>query len=233
MTPLLEIRKYLWPCCLFFSLSLYSCFSQNCGRRPEELSSPAEYVSHHHVCNMEHYPESQPTQAYPPPATLLPQNPYTQHPTNDPMYSNTSYPARAPFTFPTEQSVWHATSVIALHWGNTIAPQLLSENKATLKGYASFPTLLPSYPVSFIKAPCHDESVSNLWTWNPVYCALIACSTEAICCTTSTCAVRVEITASLSSRPHGSLPSTPHMCPLDLFVLTASHLWVCFLLPSV
>ncbi|XP_071767239.1 nectin 1b isoform X1 [Centroberyx gerrardi] len=79
----------------------------NCGRRPEELLNPAEYVSYHRVCNVEQFPESQPAQAYPP-VTFLPQNPYTRRPSNEPMYSNTSYPApgpRAPFTFPKEQSV--------------------------------------------------------------------------------------------------------------------------------
>ncbi|XP_070685941.1 nectin 1b isoform X1 [Pempheris klunzingeri] len=76
------------------------------GRRPEELN-PAEYMSYQRVCNMEPFPESQPAPAYPP-VTFLPQHPYAQHPPNEPMYSNTSFPApgpRAPFTFPKEQSV--------------------------------------------------------------------------------------------------------------------------------
>ncbi|XP_070825755.1 nectin 1b isoform X1 [Chaetodon trifascialis] len=77
------------------------------GRRPEELLNPAEYMSYQRVCNMEHFPESQPAPAYPP-VTFLPQHPYQQHPPSEPMYSNTSFPApgpRAPFTFPKEQSV--------------------------------------------------------------------------------------------------------------------------------
>ncbi|XP_044057404.1 nectin cell adhesion molecule 1b isoform X1 [Siniperca chuatsi] len=77
------------------------------GRRPEELLNPAEYMSYQRVCNMEHFPESQSAPTYPP-VTFLPQHPYTQHPPNEPMYSNTSFPApgpRAPFTFPKEQSV--------------------------------------------------------------------------------------------------------------------------------
>ncbi|KAM6973762.1 uncharacterized protein FYW47_003829 isoform 1-T1 [Aplochiton taeniatus] len=86
----------------------------NYGRRPEELSTPAEYVSYHRV--MDHCPELPPAQAYPPPVTLLPQNPYAQYPPSNPAY--TSYPAaapapapaaptcaHAPFTFPKEQSV--------------------------------------------------------------------------------------------------------------------------------
>ncbi|KAM9359365.1 nectin 1b isoform 1-T1 [Symphorus nematophorus] len=78
------------------------------GRHPEELLNPAEYMSYQRVCNMEHFPESQPAPAYPPPVTFLPQHPYQQQPPNEPMYSNTSFPApgpRAPFTFPKEQSV--------------------------------------------------------------------------------------------------------------------------------
>ncbi|XP_049920826.1 nectin cell adhesion molecule 1b isoform X1 [Epinephelus moara] len=77
------------------------------GRRPEELLNPAEYMGYQRVCNMEHFPESQPAPAYPP-VTFLPQHPYTQQPPNEPTYSNTSFPApgpRAPFTFPKEQSV--------------------------------------------------------------------------------------------------------------------------------
>ncbi|XP_076590386.1 nectin 1b isoform X6 [Chaetodon auriga] len=77
------------------------------GRRPEELLNPAEYMSYQRVCNMEHFPESQPAPAYPP-VTFLPQHPYQQHPPSEPMYSNTSFPApgpRAPFPFPKEQSV--------------------------------------------------------------------------------------------------------------------------------
>ncbi|XP_051813643.1 nectin cell adhesion molecule 1b isoform X1 [Acanthochromis polyacanthus] len=84
------------------------------GRHPEELLNPAEYMSYQRVCNMEPFPESQPTQAYPP-VTFLPQHPYPQHPPGsggggggEPMYSNTSFPAhgpRAPYTFPKEQSV--------------------------------------------------------------------------------------------------------------------------------
>ncbi|XP_056230272.1 uncharacterized protein LOC130167803 [Seriola aureovittata] len=77
------------------------------GRRPEELLNPAEYMSYQRICNMEHFPESQPAPAYPP-VTFLPQHPYAQQPSNEPMYSNTSFSApgpRAPFTFPKEQSV--------------------------------------------------------------------------------------------------------------------------------
>ncbi|KAM7398980.1 hypothetical protein PAMP_018277 [Pampus punctatissimus] len=77
------------------------------GRHPEELLNPAEYMSYQRICNVEHFPESQPAQAYPP-VTFLPQHSYPQHPSNEPMYSNTSFSApgpRAPFTFPKEQSV--------------------------------------------------------------------------------------------------------------------------------
>nr|XP_020470371.1 nectin-1 isoform X2 [Monopterus albus] len=77
------------------------------GRRPEELLNPAEYVSYQHISNMEHFPESRPALAYPPVA-FLPQHPYTQQPSNEPMYSNTNVSAsgpQAPFTFPKEQSV--------------------------------------------------------------------------------------------------------------------------------
>ncbi|XP_036816952.1 nectin-1-like isoform X1 [Oncorhynchus mykiss] len=81
----------------------------NCGRH--ELSNPAEHVSYHRVYNKEHCLESQPTQAYPPPVTFLPQNPYTHPPSNNPLYP-ASYPAQgqgqgeAPRPlFPKEQSV--------------------------------------------------------------------------------------------------------------------------------
>ncbi|XP_037533564.1 nectin cell adhesion molecule 1b isoform X2 [Nematolebias whitei] len=77
------------------------------GRHPEELLNPAEYMSYQRTCNVEPIPESQPTPPYPP-VTFLPQHPYAQHPSNEPMYSNTSFPAhgpRAPFSFPKEQSV--------------------------------------------------------------------------------------------------------------------------------
>ncbi|KAA8594098.1 hypothetical protein FQN60_004932 [Etheostoma spectabile] len=76
------------------------------GRLPEELLNPAEYMGYQRVCNMEHFPESQPAPAYPP-VTFLPQHAYTQQAPNEPTYSNTSFPAtdpRAPFTFPKEQS---------------------------------------------------------------------------------------------------------------------------------
>ncbi|KAM9853241.1 nectin 1b isoform 1-T1 [Aulostomus maculatus] len=77
------------------------------GRHPEELLNPAEYMSYQQ--NMEHVPEPQPqpAQAFPP-VTFLPQHPYMQPPSNEPMYSNTSFSApapQAPFTFPKEQSV--------------------------------------------------------------------------------------------------------------------------------
>ncbi|XP_023207604.1 nectin-1 isoform X1 [Xiphophorus maculatus] len=77
------------------------------GKQPEELLNPAEYMSYQRACNVEQVPESESAPAYPP-VTFLPQHPYTQHPTNEPMYSNTSFPAHAPragFTFPKEQSV--------------------------------------------------------------------------------------------------------------------------------
>ncbi|XP_070399315.1 nectin 1b isoform X1 [Nothobranchius furzeri] len=77
------------------------------GKHPEELLNPAEYMSYQRACNVEHVPESQPAPAYPP-VTFLPQHPYSQHPSNEPMYSNTSFPTQAPratFTFPKEQSV--------------------------------------------------------------------------------------------------------------------------------
>ncbi|MED6242013.1 hypothetical protein ATANTOWER_031896 [Ataeniobius toweri] len=77
------------------------------GKQPEELLNPAEYISYQQACNMEQVPESQSAPAYPP-VTFLPQHPYTQRPTNEPMYSNTSFPThtpRAAFSFPKEQSV--------------------------------------------------------------------------------------------------------------------------------
>ncbi|KAM4566988.1 uncharacterized protein PAE49_010444 [Odontesthes bonariensis] len=77
------------------------------GRNPEELLNPAEYMSYQRACNVELSPDTQPTPAYPP-VTFLPQNPYTQHPSNEPLYSNTTFQShgpRAPFTFPKEQSV--------------------------------------------------------------------------------------------------------------------------------
>ncbi|KAF1394409.1 hypothetical protein PFLUV_G00026910 [Perca fluviatilis] len=89
---------------------MLSCWARDVldsGRLPEELLNPAEYMSYQRVCNMEHFPESQPAPAYPP-VTFLPQHAYTQQPPNEPTYSNTSFPApdpRALFTFPKEQSV--------------------------------------------------------------------------------------------------------------------------------
>ncbi|XP_058489284.1 nectin cell adhesion molecule 1b isoform X1 [Solea solea] len=80
---------------------------QDSGRRPEELLNPAEYVNYERVCNMEHLPDSKPATTYPP-VTFLPQHPYTQPPSMEPVYSNTSYAApgpRAPPMFPKEQSV--------------------------------------------------------------------------------------------------------------------------------
>ncbi|XP_038138746.1 nectin cell adhesion molecule 1b isoform X1 [Cyprinodon tularosa] len=77
------------------------------GKQPEELLNPAEYMGYQRVCNIEQLPESQSAPACPP-VTFLPQHPYTQHPTNEPMYSNTSFPTNAPraaFSFPKEQSV--------------------------------------------------------------------------------------------------------------------------------
>lgn len=83
------------------------CSWQDSGRRPEELN-PAEIMSYQQACNTEPFPEPQPAPAAYPPVTFLPQNPYQQHPTNEPTYSNTGFPApgpRAPFSFPKEQSV--------------------------------------------------------------------------------------------------------------------------------
>ncbi|XP_037395782.1 36.4 kDa proline-rich protein-like [Pygocentrus nattereri] len=80
----------------------------NSGNRFEELPNPADYVNYHHPGSQEHCIEIQPPSAYPP-VTFLPQNPYTQHPTNTPMYTfqpNAAPPApRPPYTFPKEQSV--------------------------------------------------------------------------------------------------------------------------------
>ncbi|KAL7870460.1 hypothetical protein SRHO_G00079570 [Serrasalmus rhombeus] len=82
--------------------------TMNSGNRFEELPNPADYVNYHHPGSQEHCIEIQPPSAYPP-VTFLPQNPYTQHPTNTPMYTfqpNAAPPApRPPYTFPKEQSV--------------------------------------------------------------------------------------------------------------------------------
>ncbi|XP_034024379.1 LOW QUALITY PROTEIN: nectin cell adhesion molecule 1b [Thalassophryne amazonica] len=77
------------------------------GRSAEELLNPAEYMNYQGVCNMEHFPKSQPAPTHPH-VTFLPQHPYTQHSSEEPMYSNTSYATpgpRAGFSFPKEQSV--------------------------------------------------------------------------------------------------------------------------------
>ncbi|XP_008307201.1 uncharacterized protein LOC103377971 [Cynoglossus semilaevis] len=79
----------------------------DCGRHQEELLNPAEYVSYQPTCNMEHCPESHPATVHPP-VTFLPQHPYAQQPSNEPMYSNTSFSnagPQAPLKFPKEQSV--------------------------------------------------------------------------------------------------------------------------------
>ncbi|XP_061538713.1 nectin cell adhesion molecule 1b isoform X1 [Phycodurus eques] len=76
------------------------------GNHPDEPLNPTEYMSHQR--DVEHPPECQPA-APPthPPVTFLPQHPYAQPPSNEPMYSNTGFSAptapRAPF--PKEQSV--------------------------------------------------------------------------------------------------------------------------------
>nr|XP_055029626.1 nectin cell adhesion molecule 1b isoform X1 [Misgurnus anguillicaudatus] len=74
----------------------------------EELPAPADHVSCHHTGNQEKIVEPPPPSAYPP-VTLLPHNPYTQHPTNTPMYTfqpNSAPSApRPPFNYPKEQSV--------------------------------------------------------------------------------------------------------------------------------
>uniref|UniRef100_A0A8C2HK67 Ig-like domain-containing protein n=1 Tax=Cyprinus carpio TaxID=7962 RepID=A0A8C2HK67_CYPCA len=79
---------------------------QNSGN--EELPNPADYVSCHHPGNHEQFIEPPPPSAYPP-VTFLPQKPYSQHPTNTPMYTfqpNAAPPApRPPFNYPKEQSV--------------------------------------------------------------------------------------------------------------------------------
>ncbi|KAL0972681.1 hypothetical protein UPYG_G00193350 [Umbra pygmaea] len=82
---------------------------KNCGRY--EAPNAAECVSYQRVNQQDHFLESQPCQTYPPPVTFLPQNPYSQPPSNNPMYPG-SYPApgqgqgEAPRPlFPKEQSV--------------------------------------------------------------------------------------------------------------------------------
>ncbi|KAM7412709.1 hypothetical protein PAMA_020201 [Pampus argenteus] len=106
-TPLCSISMYVWYIYSSICTSKAHNRQSDSGRHPEELLNPAEYVSYQRICNVEHFPESQPAQAYPP-VTFLPQHSYPQHPSNEPMYSNTSFSApgpRAPFTFPKEQSV--------------------------------------------------------------------------------------------------------------------------------
>ncbi|KAM9732871.1 LOW QUALITY PROTEIN: nectin 1b [Menidia menidia] len=76
------------------------------GRTPEELLNPAEYMSYGGVCSVDPVPENRPPAH--PPVSFLPQNPYSQPPSNQPMYPNTGFPPhgpRPPFTFPKEQSV--------------------------------------------------------------------------------------------------------------------------------
>lgn len=90
----------------FESVAFIVLFPQNSGN--EELSAPADHVSCHHPGNQEKFAEPPPPSAYPP-VTLLPHNPYTQHPTNTPMYTfqpNSAPSApRPPFNYPKEQSV--------------------------------------------------------------------------------------------------------------------------------
>ncbi|MGH0136839.1 UNVERIFIED_CONTAM: hypothetical protein FKN15_019831 [Acipenser sinensis] len=71
----------------------------NSGKRYEELPNPADYVSYHHACL-----EPQPPPAYPP-ISLLPQNPYTRHPPNSPVYRYPPPGSRAPYICPKEQYV--------------------------------------------------------------------------------------------------------------------------------
>lgn len=97
---------------------------QETGKQPEELLNPAEYMGYQRVCNIEQLPESQSAPACPP-VTFLPQHPYTQHPTNEPMYSNTSFPTNAPraaFSFPKEQSVWPSNITICLSKRQLVSP---------------------------------------------------------------------------------------------------------------
>ncbi|XP_034769100.2 nectin-1-like isoform X1 [Acipenser ruthenus] len=73
--------------------------TSNSGKRYEELPNPADYVSYHHACL-----EPQPPPAYPP-ISLLPQNPYTRHPPNSPVYRYPPPGSRAPYICPKEQYV--------------------------------------------------------------------------------------------------------------------------------
>ncbi|MGH0136848.1 UNVERIFIED_CONTAM: hypothetical protein FKN15_020363 [Acipenser sinensis] len=70
--------------------------TSNSGKRYEELPNPADYVSYHHACL-----EPQPPPAYPP-ISLLPQNPYTRHPPNSPVYRYPPPGSRAPYICPKE-----------------------------------------------------------------------------------------------------------------------------------
>ncbi|MGH0180940.1 UNVERIFIED_CONTAM: hypothetical protein FKN15_005438 [Acipenser sinensis] len=71
----------------------------NSGKRYEELPNPADYVSYHRACL-----EPQPPPAYPP-ISLLPQNPYTRHPPNSPVYRYPPPGSRAPYICPKDQYV--------------------------------------------------------------------------------------------------------------------------------
>ncbi|KAK1153390.1 nectin-1-like isoform X1 [Acipenser oxyrinchus oxyrinchus] len=73
--------------------------TSNSGKRYEELPNPADYVSYHRACL-----EPQPPPADPP-ISLLPQNPYTQHPPNSPVYRYPPPGSRAPYICPKEQYV--------------------------------------------------------------------------------------------------------------------------------
>ncbi len=87
-------------------VALIFLFPQNSGN--EELPNPADYVSCNHPGNQEQFIEPPPPSVYPP-VTFLPQNPYTHHPTNTPMYTfqpKAAPPApQPPFNYPKEQSV--------------------------------------------------------------------------------------------------------------------------------
>ncbi|XP_056334810.1 nectin cell adhesion molecule 1b isoform X2 [Danio aesculapii] len=104
-----EIQKIpLQPPYYDMAQSESTAFTDKPNSGNEELPPPADFVSCQPPGNQDEFVEPLPPSAYPP-VTFLPQNPYTQHPTNTPMYTfqpNAAPPApRPPFNYPKEQSV--------------------------------------------------------------------------------------------------------------------------------
>lgn len=168
--------------------------TQDCGGHQEELLNPAEYVSYQPTCNMEHCPESQPATVRPP-VTFLPQHPYAQQPSNEPMYSNTSFSnagPQAPLKFPKEQSVWPTARLLGLlqvvwYWLTCLCLSLKITPTGSPAVMKVFRTCAPQKSKRFI-VHCLSSSTSTVTppTLTPSHTPLCWLSLCSIACLLST-----------------------------------------------